>query len=230
MKQTALEKKIASLEREISETAKIGQPIYLNEETAKLHTAHILRLSNFGEHTPAEIERYCKQQTDKFLAIPTPTIKVASDHTKLTFQTAGDARTFSKGFLGPPDKPEKPALNGAPIYCRQELPGIVMETQRPLNQTRHAYRQSLEGGDKNAKIKIDQKKRVLYDNTTIIAYQKLDGTISGDHLLDETLADTLRAASVAKDYFKTAKQKAGKGKKGDGKGKAGEPDPKGPWR
>ena len=170
-KQKALERKIASLEREINEVAKIGHPIYLNEETAKLHTAHILRLSNFGEHTPAEIERYCKQQTDKFLAIPTPTIKVASDHTKLTFQTAGDARTFSKGFLGPPDKPEKPALNGAPIYCRQELPGIVMETQRQWNQSRHAYRQSLGDAGKNAKIKIDWRKRALYDDTTIIAYQ-----------------------------------------------------------
>ena len=135
MKQTALQKKIASLEHESNETGKIGHPIYLNEETAKLHTAHILRLSNFGEHTPAEIERYCKQQTDKFPAIPTPTIKVASDHTKLTFQTAGDARTFSNGFLaflGFLEKPEKPALNDAPIYCRQELPGIVMETQKPL--------------------------------------------------------------------------------------------------
>ena len=229
-KHEALEKKIAALEREINAVAKIGHPIYLNEETAKLHTAHILRLSNFGEHPAAEIERYCKQQTDKFPTIPTPTIKVKSDHTKLIFLTAEDARTFSRGFLGPPDKPEKPALNGAPIYCRQELPGIVLETQRPLNQSRHAYRQSLGDAGKNAKIKIDWKKRVLYDNTAIIAYQKLDGTISVDHLLDETLADMLRAASVAKDYFKTAKQKAGKGKKGDGKGKAGEPDPKGPWR
>ena len=98
-KQQTLEKKIASLEREINETAKIGNPVYLNEETAKLHTAYILRLGNFGAHTPAEIERYCKQQTDKFADIPTPTNKVASDNTKLIFQTAGDARTFSNGFL-----------------------------------------------------------------------------------------------------------------------------------
>ena len=104
-----------------------------------------------------------------------------------------------------------------------------METQRPLNQTRHAYRQSLPDRGKDANTKIDWKKRVLYDNTTIIAYQKLDGTISGDHLLDETLADTLRAASLANNYFKAAKQQAGKGnKKGAGKGKSGEPDPKGP--
>ena len=231
-KQDALERKIAALEREINAVAKIGHPIYLNEETAKLHTAHILRLSNFGEHPAAEIERYCKQQTDKFPNIPTPTIKVKSDHTKLIFLTAEDARTFSRGFLGPPDKPEKPALNGAPIYCRQELPGIVLETQRPLNQSRHAYRQSLGDAGKNAKIKIDWKKRVLYDNTTIIAFQKLDGTIDVDHLLDESLADTLRAASVAKDYFKTAKQKAGPkgvgkgGGKGAGKGKAAERDAK----
>ena len=62
----------------------------------------------------------------------------------------------------------------------------------------------------------------------VIAFQKFDGTIDVDHLLDETLADTLRAASVAKDYFKTAKQKAGQkgagngGGKGAGKGKAGD--------
>ena len=90
----------------------------------------------------------------------------------------------------------------------------------------------MEGGDKNAKIKIDQKKRVLYDDTTIIAFQKLDGTIDVDHLLNESLADTLRAASVAKDYFKTAKQKAGQkgvgkgGGKGAGKGTADERDAK----
>ena len=97
-----------------------------------LHAAKILRLSNFGEHLPAEIERYCSKQTDKFPNIPTPMIKVKSDHTKFIFLTVEDARTFSRGFLGPPDKPEKPALNGAPI-CRQELPRIVLETQRPLN-------------------------------------------------------------------------------------------------
>ena len=90
-KQDALERKIAALEREINAVAKIGHPIYLNEETAKLHTAHILRLSNFGEHPAAEIERYCKQQTDKFPNIPTPTIKVKPDHTKLIFQTPEDA-------------------------------------------------------------------------------------------------------------------------------------------
>ena len=35
----ATEKKIASLEREINEIAEIGHPIYLKEETARLHTA-----------------------------------------------------------------------------------------------------------------------------------------------------------------------------------------------
>ena len=234
--QKAMQGTLARLEREIQELAKVGHPIYWSEEAAKLHsvhTAHILRMTNFGKLSPPEIERFLKTHIEKLPAIKEPTINVQPDHTQLIFHSIADANTFRHNFLS--NEP-KPNLNGSPIYCRPELPGIVLATQRPLNQAKHAYRQSLPAGGKDAKVSIDWKKRVLYHDTQIVAIQKLDGSLGVDHLLDETLAGQLVTASQAKDYFKTFKAgkngkagKDGKAGKGDGKGDGkGQREPKGP--
>ena len=54
-----------------------------------------------------------------------------------------------------------------------------METQQPLNQTRNACRQSFEADGKNAKIKIDWKKRVLYERVEKRAlYERVEETRS----------------------------------------------------
>ena len=203
--QKAMQGTLARLEREIQELAKVGHPIYWSEEAAKLHsvhTAHILRMTNFGKLSPPEIERFLKTHIEKLPAIKEPTINVQPDHTQLIFHSIADANTFKHNFL---INEPKPNLNGSPIYCRPELPSIVLATQRPLNQAKHAYRQSLPAGGKDAKVSIDWKKRVLYHDTQIIVIQKLDGSLGVDHLLDETLAAQLLTASQAKDYFKTFK-------------------------
>ena len=74
--QKTLQATVAKLERELEALAAVGHPIWLAEESAKLHTAHIMRLSNFGKLTKPEIERFCKTHLDKVPAISTPTIEV----------------------------------------------------------------------------------------------------------------------------------------------------------
>ena len=164
----------AELERKIDELSKTGHPIYATEESAKLHTKHILRLSNFGALNKSEIESFIARRLDKLPQIPKPKVAVYENYTTMTWakdEGAAHAHSFSNAFFE-----DKPHFDGKPIFCRPELPTIVLETQRPLNQTRHAYRQSLPDKAKNAKVWIDWHTRVLYDDTSIVAYQQLNGS------------------------------------------------------
>ena len=67
----------------------------------------------------------------------------------------------------------------------------------------------------------------MYHDTQLVAYQRIDGKLGVDHLLDSALAAKLKEASEAVDYFK--KHKSGKGEsKGAGKGGKPARQPKGP--
>ena len=115
----------------------------------------------------------------------------------ISFKDAATAAKFVWEFIA-----DKPSVDGKPIYCKPELPPMVIESQRPLVNVRHALKTAKKGEE----VKVCFKTRRIFLKETCVARQLATRAMSFDKNLGAELMKKLEEAAVATNYFQNLKK------------------------
>ena len=115
----------------------------------------------------------------------------------ISFKDAATAAKIAREFIA-----DKPSVDGKPIYCKPELPPMVIESQQPLVNVRHA----LKSAKKGEEVKVCFKTRRIFLKDTCVARQLATRAMSFDKNLPAELTKTRQEAAVAERYFQDIKK------------------------
>ena len=115
----------------------------------------------------------------------------------ISFKDAATAAKFVREFIV-----DKPSLERKPIYCKPELPPMVIESQRPLVNCRHA----LKSAKKGEEVKVCFKTRRIFLKDACGARQLATRAMSFDKNLPAELTKTRQEVAVAERYFQDIKK------------------------
>ena len=99
----------------------------------------------------------------------------------ISFKDAATAAKFAREFIA-----DKPSVDGKPIYCKPELPPMVIESQRPLVNVRHALKTAKKGEE----VKVCFKTRRIFLKDACGARQLATRAMSFDRNLPAELTKT----------------------------------------
>ena len=223
--QTTLGKHLKDLET----MAHNVQYIYDVEQAAAAPFKHMSRVQGWAPATAPD-KRF--QSLKDWLTSKMPDVAAGAPYMAhkqqavvISFKDAATAAKFAREFIA-----DKPTVDGKPIYCKPELPPMVIESQRPLVNVRHA----LKSAKKGEEVKVCFKTRRIFLKDTCVARQMATKAMQFDHKnLGAELAKKLEEAAVATNYFQNLKKQddsrdAPPAKvlrtdgKGSGKGKSGQ--------
>ena len=195
--QTTLGKHLKDLET----MAHNVQYIYDVEQAAAAPFKHMSRVQGWAPAT-APVKRF--QYLKDWLASKMPDVAAGAPHMAhkqqavvISFTDAATAAKFAREFIA-----DKPTVDGKPIYCKPELPPMVIESQRPLVNVRHA----LKSAKKGEEVKVCFKTRRIFLKETCVARQLATRAMSFEKNLGAELTKKLEEAAVATNYFQNLKK------------------------
>ena len=212
---TALSQRTDKLEEQIKSTQKtLGlhlkdletmahnvQYIYDVEQAAAAPFKHMSRVQGWAPATAPE-KRF--QSLKDWLGSKMPDVAAGAPYMAhkqqavvISFKDAATAAKFAREFIA-----DKPSLDGKPIYCKPELPPMVIESQRPLVNVRHA----LKSAKKGEEVKVCFKTRRIFLKETCVARQLATRAMSFEKNLGAELTKKLEEAAVATNYFQNLKK------------------------
>ena len=205
------------------------QYIYDFEQAAMAPFKHMSRVQGWASTTaPDKRFQFLKDWLDSKMpdvATGAPYMAHKQQAVVISFKDAATAAKFAREFIA-----DKPSLDGKPIYCKPELPPMVIESQRPLVNVRHALKTAKKGEE----VKVCFKTRRIFLKDTCVARQLATRVMKFDNKnLGAELTKKLEEAAVATNYFQNLKKQddgrdAPPAKvsrtdgKGSGKGKSGQ--------
>ena len=195
--QTTLGKHLKDLET----MAHNVQYIYDVEQAAAAPFKHMSRVQGWAPATAPD-KRF--QSLKDWLTSKMPDVAAGAPYMAhkqqavvISFKDAATAAKFAREFIA-----DKPTVDGKPIYCKPELPPMVIESQRPLVNVRHALKTAKKGEE----VKVCFKTRRIFLKETCVARQLATRAMSFDKNLGAELMKKLEEAAVATNYFQNLKK------------------------